>query len=284
MRPNRLINPALALVMALGLIGVGGSVPLVGSDSVATAATCLSLNTLDARYGIQINVDTGPANNGVLYNGSGQRAGAVISPTRDQVRSLRSMGWVVQGESRIRSAWAPARCGQLATGGWTPSVTVARTCMSVAQLDQRFGIVEDASGTRNGLIRHNRKIIGAVVYTTQSQRTSLRQKDWVIQGASSTVKSIFSPLWCRPLKLGGWSPSSRCYTFSELSNQYGIVSDAPNGGRVYADGKLAGAILHLDSSERSKLTSEWWTIQDGDTSDDVATAWSPTRCRPLSES
>lgn len=286
MRRTRLITLVAALFMALGLIGVSPSVPLVGSDNVATAASCLSLNTLDRLYGIQINVQRGSAKNGVLYNGKRQRAGVVVSLTKDQREDLSDAGWLVQGEGRVRSIWTPNRCAPLATGGWTPSVTKARTCLTIQKVDNQFGIEEDALNTDFGLIRKksgNKPIIGAVVHVTQAQKAILDKKDWGIQGANSTVKSIFAPSWCLPLKMGGWTPTSKCYTFSALVNQYGGVPEAPNGGRLYDDG-LAGALLHLDSSERSKLTSQNWDIQDGDKSDDVASAWAPQSCRPLRES
>lgn len=278
MQPKRLITPAVALVMAIGLIAV----PITGSKNSALAAgSCYSLMKLDRQFGIQID----RAHHGRLYNGEGQVAGAVISPTKAQRTSLRSQGWFLTGKGRVRSAWAPAQCGRLNSGGWSPSVTRQRTCMTVQVVDNRYGIVEDAQGTRNGLIRERGKIIGAVVTVTTKQKNNLQRMDWEIRGASSTIKSIFSPSWCRPVPRGGWQPTPVvCYTFAALSNQYGVVSEADNGGRLYDGGKLAGAQLHLNSSERSKLTSEGWTIQDGDTSDDVASAWSPARCRPLHES
>lgn len=280
MQPKRLITPAVALIMAIGLIAV----PITGSENSASAASCYSLMKLDRQFGIQINL--GPRNkNGILYNGEDQIAGAVLSPTKAQRATLRNQGWLLTGKGRVRSAWAPSRCGALSRGGWTPSVTKSRTCMSVAQLDSRYGIVEDAQSTRNGLIRANGKTVGAVVHFTSSQKDSLLRKDWGIDGASSTIKSIFAPSWCIPLKLDGWQPTPVvCYTFAALSNQYGVVSEADNGGRLYDGGQLAGAQLHLDSFERSKLTSEGWTIQDESPEDDNASAWSPPKCRPLHES
>lgn len=283
MRRTRLITLVAALFMALGLIGVSPSVPFVGSDNVAAAASCPSLNTLDRLYGIQINVDKGSANNGVLYNGKRQRAGVVISPTGDQIRSLRSKGWVVQGQGRVRSAWAPARCGQLATGGWTPSVTRQRTCLSVAQLDTRFGIDENALGTDFGLIRKKSgTIIGAVVHLTKANKATLRKKDWTYNGASSTVKSIFAPSWCWSLKKGGWKPDSRCYTISELDAKFGVVTSAGNNGRLTDNGKLAGAVIRVTADQKSELRRQNWTLQGEDPN--IQSAWAPTPCRPLRES
>ena len=282
MHRKRLITPAIALVMAFGLIGLSGSVPIMGSENTASAAgPCYTLMTLDSLFGIQID----RAHNGLLHNGDGQVAGAVLSPTKVQRATLRNHGWFLTGEGRLRSAWAPSHCGALSRGGWTPSVTKSRKCMSVAQLDSRYGIVENAQGTRNGLIRDRGKIIGAVVTITTRQKQQLQRKDWEVRGVHATIKSIFAPSWCRPVPRGGWQPTPVvCYTFQELSNQFGIVAEADNGGRLFDSGQLAGAQLHLDGSERSKLTSEGWTIQDESPEDDNASAWSPERCRPLHES
>lgn len=287
MQPKRLITPVLSLIMAIGLIGIS-SAPIMGSGNIVSAAGCYSLMSLDRLFGIQI--DRGLRHNGLLYNSRGQVAGAVISPTKEQRLTLRSQGWYLTGEGRVRSAWAPASCGELNRAGWTKSVTRSRTCMSVAQLDSRFGIDEDAKGTKNGLIRNRGKVIGAVVHLTTSQKESLLRKDWFYQGDRVDLKSIFAPSWCIPIPLGGWTPTPKpvavCYTIAELDAKYGVVTDAPgtNQGRLEDDGMLAGAVIHARSSERSELESQGWTIQDGDTSDDVASAWSPERCRPLHES
>jgi len=283
MRRTRLITSVLALIMALGLIGIESSVPIMGSDNTAAAASCYSLRTLDRLFGIQINVNKGSAKNGVLLNGDDDPAGAIVSPTKAQVRNLRNAGWLVQGEGRVRSIWAPRRCAPLASGGWTPSVTKDRTCLSIAQVDNHFGIEENAQGTDFGLIRKKSgTIIGAVVHLTKAQKATLTKKDWTYNGASSTIKSIFAPTWCWSLKKGGWKPASRCYTISELDAKFGVVTSAGNNGRLTDNGKLAGAVIRVTADQKSELTAQNWTLQGEDPA--IQSAWAPTPCRPLSES
>lgn len=154
---------------------------------------------LDRKFGINISL----GKHGLLRNDRNQVAGAVLFLNRSQARLLRSKGWIIQGTNPlVKSAWAPSRCVELRSGGWKPSVTVSRTCMTIAVIDSRFGIVRDAGGTTNGLIIPHGKIIGAVVHLdTPNKRSILERKHWAWNGENPTIKSIFAPQWCIPLKM-----------------------------------------------------------------------------------
>ncbi len=175
---------------------------ILASFVVKTSApgTCYSLFQLDHAYTIDISVTRGNAINGVLYD-KGKVAGAILFLTAAQKATLRTKHWTIQGQGPTFSAWSPMKCRPLASGGWSPSVTASRTCMTIFVINARFGIVQNASGGLF-LLYDKGKLAGAVVHTTPSLRNMLVRLHWTVQGDPTTdVKSIWSPDWCRPLKM-----------------------------------------------------------------------------------
>lgn len=285
MQPKRLITLTTALVMAFGLIGISSSAPILGSENTvlaATSGTCYSMIQLERKFGINI----GQPRNGRLLDRNERLAGATLYLTKEDIHLLRSQGWFVTVGRSWGSAWAPQKCIPLRKGGWTPAVTRARTCMDVPELDTRFGIVENAGNTVNGLILQygtSGKPVGAVVNLDTPEKVSyLIKRHWGINGESPTIKSVWPPEGC-PFRIDGWVPDTVCHSISELDTLYGVVTDAQgtDNGRIVEDG-IVGAVLSLTQDQTTELTGQNWTVLTGD-NPDASPAYAPQSCRPLSE-
>lgn len=94
-----------------------------------------------------------------------------------------------------------SRLGFVNNGSSSAATAAAQTnaCMSIAQLDSRYGIDRGAQGTRQGLLIDNDQIAGAVIKLNAQQIAELEGLGWTIQGSNPNVKSAWSPPSCRPL-------------------------------------------------------------------------------------
>ncbi len=81
----------------------------------------------------------------------------------------------------------------------TTSQSSTTTCLTIAQLDNKYGIDKTAQGASNGLLYDKGVLSGAVLKLTSNQADELTRSGWVIQGTNPSVKSAWSPDWCRPL-------------------------------------------------------------------------------------
>lgn len=282
-------------------MSVSTSIVVTNSVMMSVSSTCLSLRTIDSRYTIDISVNKG-ARNGVLHDGRGRIAGAVVFLTSAQRKALKGLGWNVQGNGPEYSIWSPNKCGGLSSGGWTPSVTRLRTCLSIPAIDNGFGIRRDSSG-KALLLYDKGKLAGAVVMTSSSQRAFLTRIHWTYQGRDASIKSIWAPTWCRPLPLDGFkivvkpstgsSGTDVCYTIDQLNQSYGVVTSvndssdshvhAVNGRLIdVASGQTIGAVIHTTSDQRTYLAAHGWHL-DGTDPNGVRSAYAPKSCLPVHE-
>lgn len=79
-----------------------------------------------------------------------------------------------------------------------PAVT-NDTCMSIPELNSKYGVVTDAQGSVDGRLYDGDVQAGAVLRLNASQIAELESKGWVIQGSNPDVKSAWAPQECRPV-------------------------------------------------------------------------------------
>lgn len=82
-------------------------------------------------------------------------------------------------------------------------------CLSAKQLDNRYGIVRNAQGARNGLLIENGRYEGAVIHVTPAQAKALNAHGWTVSGTNPTIKSAWNPESCRTSKGGASAATFR---------------------------------------------------------------------------
>lgn len=81
-----------------------------------------------------------------------------------------------------------------------PAAPPAPSCLTLTELDQKYGIDRSAMGATNGLLYDSGAVAGAVLKLNSAQIAELSALGWTIQGSNPTVKSAWSPAQCRPLQ------------------------------------------------------------------------------------
>jgi len=106
------------------------------------------------------------------------------------------------GTTPVTSTTQPSAAPASIAPSAAPSANPA--CMTVKQLQDKYGIDVNSQGSVNGLLIEGNNIHGATLRLTAAQADELKLLGWTIQGSNPSVKSAWSPNDCRPLQLGGY--------------------------------------------------------------------------------